>query len=228
MFAGAGFENKVTTCVFPDRYFVKAVHRLACNDGVISVLKTVSGSTRWELCTGGRSDLPPPSPHCSRPDAVDKVKTRCDGMRSCEVALIHSRNPDSCVGTANYLHTTFTCVEALTVVACERSTAQFNCDSGYVIAIYGALYGRRDRTTCSDEMSADSLRNVVCIHPVTALVAQRCDGQSSCSVRAGNAEFTDPCRGISKYLEISYACKPLEAHDEDVPEAVLPCAPPSI
>uniref|UniRef100_A0A3Q2XK82 SUEL-type lectin domain-containing protein n=1 Tax=Hippocampus comes TaxID=109280 RepID=A0A3Q2XK82_HIPCM len=129
----------------------------------------------------------------------------CNGKKSCELGLSGFRTPDPCVGTFKYLQTNFTCLEAsmsptFTVVTCEGSVAHLYCGMGRVIAIYGADYGRRDRTTCSYRRAPHGLKNITCLQP-TDLVAQ------ICSVAASNAVFTDPCIGTYKYLEVSYACK---------------------
>uniref|UniRef100_A0A3Q2YPA2 SUEL-type lectin domain-containing protein n=1 Tax=Hippocampus comes TaxID=109280 RepID=A0A3Q2YPA2_HIPCM len=122
--------------------------------------------------------------------------SHCNGKKSCELGLSGFRTPDPCVGTFKYLQTNFTCLEASMSPTCM----------GRVIAIYGADYGRRDRTTCSYRRAPHGLKNITCLQP-TDLVAQMCNGKFSCSVAASNAVFTDPCIGTYKYLEVSYACK---------------------
>lgn len=48
-------------------------------------------------------------------------------------------------------------------------------DVGQVISVYGADYGRRDRTTCSYKRPENQIQNVDCLRP-TELVASRYDG----------------------------------------------------
>lgn len=48
----------------------------------------------------------------------------------------------------------------------------FPSDEGQVILVYGADYGRRDRTTCSYQRPAAQIQNVYCSHP-TGRVAER-------------------------------------------------------
>ncbi|CAH1274713.1 ADGRL2 [Branchiostoma lanceolatum] len=38
------------------------------------------------------------------------------------------------------------------------------------------------------------------------IVKSACDGLTSCTVQADNGLFGDPCRGVRKYLEITYNC----------------------
>ncbi|CAL8395248.1 unnamed protein product [Arctogadus glacialis] len=58
---------------------------------------------------------------------------------------------DPCPDTHKYTQTTYTCLPAHHVVACEESEAELLCDSGQTIALIGAFYGRADRTTCPTE-----------------------------------------------------------------------------
>ena len=51
-----------------------------------------------------------------------------------------------------------------------------------------------------------SAGNLDCEADVTAAVAQSCDGQSSCNLRAKNDDYGDPCYGTTKYLQVSYYC----------------------
>ncbi|KAM9705201.1 L-rhamnose-binding lectin CSL3-like [Menidia menidia] len=91
-------------------------------------------------------------------------------------------------------------------VACEGSVAQLKCGQGQVISVQRAVYGRRDRTTCTIGRPASQLENVRCSTPANK-VAERCNGKSSCSVDAINSVFGDPCYGTYKYLELDYICQ---------------------
>ncbi|XP_051913365.1 L-rhamnose-binding lectin SML-like [Hippocampus zosterae] len=201
--AVSDYVDQVTTC---DNN-VWQVHRLYCDRGVINVTGSLYGRSNSLVCAEGKSHKRLANTKCSQQGTVDKVKTSCNGKKSCELGLSDFRTPDPCVGTFKYLQTNFTCLEAITVVTCEGSVAHLYCGMGRVIDIYGADYGRRDKTTCSYRRGPHGLRNITCLQP-TPLVAQMCNGRFSCSVTASNAVFTDPCIGTYKYLEISYACKP--------------------
>ena len=84
--------------------------------------------------------------------------------------------------------------------ACERSTLTIKCNSG-TISVVSANYGRlstkfcpgSSRTNCRAKTSLD-------------VVQKNCQGKSSCSVRASNDVFGDPCVGVQKYLEVEYKC----------------------
>ncbi|XP_019718506.1 L-rhamnose-binding lectin SML-like isoform X1 [Hippocampus comes] len=209
--AVADHVDRVTTC---DNN-VWQVHRLYCDRGVINVTNSLYGRSNSLVCAEGKSNKRLANTTCNQQGTMDKVKTRCNGKKSCELGLHAFRTPDPCVGTFKYLQTNFTCLEAITLVTCEGSVAYLYCGMGSVITIYGADYGRRDQTTCSYRRAPRELKNVTCLQP-TALVAQMCNGKFSCSVTASNAVFKDPCKGTYKYLEISYACKSPEAHHQDL------------
>ncbi|KAG7226938.1 hypothetical protein INR49_022233 [Caranx melampygus] len=137
----------------------------------------------------------------------------CDGKRVCEFNTFMVRATDPCFGTYKYVETNFICVPAIRVTACEGSTASLFCDPGQEIVVLGAYYGRSDQTTCSFERPNSQTQNTLCIHH-TSRVAKSCEGRNSCTVRASNSVFGDPCVGTYKYLEVSYVCQyPLVAPD---------------
>ena len=89
-------------------------------------------------------------------------------------------------------------------MVCEHKTINMVCGAGEVISVQSAMYGRRkakvcpganhDNTNCKG--NGDSLQKV----------QRKCDGQSTCEVKASNSFFGDPCRGTFKYLQVSYSC----------------------
>uniref|UniRef100_A0A8C6PXC6 Uncharacterized protein n=1 Tax=Nothobranchius furzeri TaxID=105023 RepID=A0A8C6PXC6_NOTFU len=92
------------------------------------------------------------------------------------------------------------------LIVCEHSTVQLTCAGGRAIRVYSANYGRRDAATCSSGRPHYELQNVRCSRP-TNLVAQSCNGRSSCSITAINSVFGDPCFGTYKYLHVAYRCR---------------------
>ncbi|XP_077464293.1 L-rhamnose-binding lectin CSL1 [Stigmatopora argus] len=181
------------------------VHRLHCEDGVISVDQALYGRSSSLVCAEGRPPRQVVNTQCARRGTVDALRTKCNGKKTCAVNTNTFRNPDPCVGTFKYLQTNFTCFPAITAIACEESLLQLFCEDGQVISVFGADYGRRDRSTCSYKRPPNQLQNVECLNP-TELVSNRCNGQTSCTIRAINGVFGDPCRGTYKYLEVSYTC----------------------
>ncbi|XP_061625306.1 L-rhamnose-binding lectin SML-like [Phyllopteryx taeniolatus] len=193
--------EQVTTC----DWYPLSIHRLYCEHGVISVDQALYGRTSALLCADGNPPQHLANLQCARQGTVDNLKTNCNGKTSCELIMEDFRTPDPCAGTAKYLQTNFTCLPAITVVACESSEAHLYCDLGHTILVYGADYGRRDRTTCTYRRPLSQIENTECLHP-TDIVARRCDGKTSCKITASNAVFGDPCEGTYKYLEVAYTC----------------------
>ncbi|XP_071485118.1 D-galactoside-specific lectin-like [Diadema antillarum] len=78
-----------------------------------------------------------------------------------------------------------------------------NCGARQEVYIQSASYGRRSDRICT----TGPLSNTNC-HSTRSMsvVSNACGGRSSCSVRASNSYFTDPCRGTFKYLEVLYTC----------------------
>ncbi|KAL1020649.1 hypothetical protein UPYG_G00002880 [Umbra pygmaea] len=90
------------------------------------------------------------------------------------------------------------------MIACEGQTTYLHCNGGGTIQIMGANYGRRDHRTCGRGIW---IYNGNCIHSGTyAIVSQRCNRRTYCTVPATNSFFGDPCPKIWKYLEVSYKC----------------------
>lgn len=182
------------------------VHHLSCDTGVIRVQAALYGRADSETCSEGRPPEQVTNTQCSQDGAVDVMRTWCDGKSECELNTNVFRSSDPCVGTYKYLETNFTCFPAIQLVACEHSLAHLHCDLGQVIFVYGADYGRRDTTTCAYKLPATQVKNTECSNP-TSKVAESCNGKNSCTIRASNSVFGDPCVGTYKYLEVSYICE---------------------
>ncbi|XP_061625305.1 L-rhamnose-binding lectin SML-like [Phyllopteryx taeniolatus] len=194
--------NQVTTCDSNPWQ----IHRLFCGSGVINMQQALYGRSSSLVCAEGQPQQQLTNTLCARENTVENIKTSCNGKHLCELSLDYFRTPDPCAGTAKYLQTNFTCLPAITVVACESSVAHLYCDLGHVIFVYGADYGRRDRTTCAYRRSPNEIDNVECLQP-TDIVAKRCNGQTICMITASNDVFGEPCAGTYKYLEVTYTCQ---------------------
>uniref|UniRef100_A0AAY5KFY7 SUEL-type lectin domain-containing protein n=1 Tax=Esox lucius TaxID=8010 RepID=A0AAY5KFY7_ESOLU len=94
------------------------------------------------------------------------------------------------------------------VQACEGNTARLYCDLG-TISVTRANYGRTDCWVCSHGIQEKwRVSNTNCYHASSfAILSFRCNGKAQCEIPATNAVFSDPCRGIIKYLEVFYDCK---------------------
>uniref|UniRef100_A0A3Q1GC97 SUEL-type lectin domain-containing protein n=1 Tax=Acanthochromis polyacanthus TaxID=80966 RepID=A0A3Q1GC97_9TELE len=91
-------------------------------------------------------------------------------------------------------------------VTCENSNAHLTCGEGHTLSVLRADYGRHDKTTCTSTRPFFQTQYTCCSGP-TGKVAERCNGRMSCSIKASNSEFGDPCRGTYKYLDVTYTCE---------------------
>jgi len=86
--------------------------------------------------------------------------------------------------------------------ACEHQAAkELQCPVGHVIRVIDAFYGRKSTTICSErdvtDCSAVGSRQII---------ETLCNGYQSCRIDPRNTIFTDPCRGVRKYVEVTYQC----------------------
>ncbi|XP_019630632.1 PREDICTED: hemocytin-like [Branchiostoma belcheri] len=90
-----------------------------------------------------------------------------------------------------------------TAFACEWSTLQLSCSDGEKLLIVDANYGRTSAThPCSNFPTKCRTHN----YKSLAVVRAACQGNQQCRVTASNYVFGDPCKGVGKYLEVSYSC----------------------
>ncbi|XP_028265008.1 L-rhamnose-binding lectin SML-like [Parambassis ranga] len=193
--------ERVVTCDDLDN-----VQRLSCDSGVIVVQSVLYGRSDTETCSEGRPANQLTNTSCAQKGTLEVIKKRCDGKRVCEIRTNLVRTSDPCGGIYKYLDTTYACFPAIHSVTCEQSLANLHCDAGQVIYVYGADYGRQDQTTCSFRRPAAQVQNVYCSSP-TNKVAESCNGKNTCTVKASNSVFGDPCGGTYKYLDVSYICQ---------------------
>ncbi|XP_068454261.1 L-rhamnose-binding lectin CSL1-like [Clinocottus analis] len=101
-------------------------------------------------------------------------------------------------------------VSAERVITCSggSNVQHLSCDSG-VIGVQGALYGRADKETCSKGTPAAQLANTKCsLEGTLDLLKKRCNGRRECELNLKVVLTSDPCPGISKYLDTNYTCFP--------------------
>uniref|UniRef100_A0A3Q3GKF5 L-rhamnose-binding lectin SML-like n=1 Tax=Labrus bergylta TaxID=56723 RepID=A0A3Q3GKF5_9LABR len=102
------------------------------------------------------------------------------------------------------------CVSTESITVCDNSVSvqHLSCESG-VIIVQEALYGRLNRETCSEGRSPQQLANTQCSQRGTVdVLRRRCDGKKVCELNSEVVRFSDPCYGISKYLQTNFTCFP--------------------
>ncbi|XP_061625304.1 L-rhamnose-binding lectin SML-like [Phyllopteryx taeniolatus] len=195
-------QERMTTC---DSDPLK-VHRLTCDEGVISVDEALYGRSDSMVCSEGRPPQELANTQCSQEGTLSRISARCNGKKSCEMNMAMFHNSDPCDGTFKYLVTSFTCTPTLILIACEYSLAELFCGPQLVLLIHGADYGRRDRTTCTFGRPEAQIQNQECLGP-NDIVANTCNGKNNCTIPVTNGVFGHNCRGTYKYLEVAYTCE---------------------
>ncbi|XP_031422832.1 L-rhamnose-binding lectin CSL3-like [Clupea harengus] len=174
---------------------------LPCERGFIKLISASYGRSDRTTCSSGRPSNQLSNTQCHQYRSRRIMSDRCDGMSSCTVPVTNSVFSDPCRGTYKYLDVSFTCLPASRSVTCENSRNVISCARGS-LSIHHANYGRRDRLTCPHRLATTSH----CYHSQTSNLRSRCNGRNSCQLHASNAIFSDPCRGVYKYLEVTYSC----------------------
>ncbi|KAK3514948.1 hypothetical protein QTP86_020887, partial [Hemibagrus guttatus] len=177
---------------------------LDCRDGYIQIINANYGRADRVTCVNELPSSVLQNTNCYAPNTLSKVAQRCNGKNTCTVDASYTIFTDPCYGTAKYLTVSYMCHRK--IVTCEGNTAQLTCGARR-ISVISANYGRDNSTTCSSGRPASELSNTNCYTPdALNKVAASCEGQSSCSVPATNAVFSDPCYGTYKYLTVVYSC----------------------
>ncbi|XP_029369109.1 protein eva-1 homolog C [Echeneis naucrates] len=100
-----------------------------------------------------------------------------------------------------------------TAHACEGDTLIIDCPSRTSVAVLSAFYGRRvpNQYLCpSANPNTTVEEDTTCISPIaTEKVVSECQDQRSCHIPVLSPVFGhDPCPLTSKYLLVSYKCRP--------------------
>uniref|UniRef100_A0A8C7XRS9 SUEL-type lectin domain-containing protein n=1 Tax=Oryzias sinensis TaxID=183150 RepID=A0A8C7XRS9_9TELE len=96
---------------------------------------------------------------------------------------------------------------AKTKVTCENGNIHtIECN---VIRVDSALYGRADRSTCSQGRPFWQLFNTGCSRSgILNFIKERCELQQKCDVQMSDVRNPDPCLGTFKYLQTDFTCVP--------------------
>ncbi|XP_064326766.1 protein eva-1 homolog C isoform X1 [Phalacrocorax carbo] len=151
--------------------------------------------------------------NCVAPTSLQKVLDECQNLRSCQL-LVNSRvfGPDLCPGTTKFLLVSFKCkpTEYKTKSACENQELKLHCQESKFLIIYSATYGRwaHEENVCSTEV--EHVPPFDCLsYTALEVLSKRCSGKQRCKIIVTSREFGSPCLpGVTKYLNVSYACVP--------------------
>eukprot|EP00794_Sanderia_malayensis_P015693 gene15693-17276_t len=138
---------------------------------------------------------------CRSRTAERMTRNDCQGKRYCVIYGYRDGygNPCSFPGDDEYMDVTYECV----AYVCEGMYALVNCAGKGVIDVRSAFYGRKSRQHCA----TGDISNVQCSVDATNFAKHYCHGKTWCYAGANSASLSDPCPGISKYMEIEYECK---------------------
>uniref|UniRef100_A0A146MDG0 L-rhamnose-binding lectin CSL3 n=1 Tax=Lygus hesperus TaxID=30085 RepID=A0A146MDG0_LYGHE len=115
-------------------------------------------------------------------------------------------DPSELEAIAKYLSTSFKNHKSYTKTVCETESMKLSCLPGQGIKVVDAFYGRNTQEICDYDQNIPE--NLNCHSPPhsKAEVEKRCNLKQTCTVRANNDVFTDPCLNTYKYLRVSYMC----------------------
>jgi len=141
-----------------------------------------------------------------------KMVSMCGGKQSCKVHPDRIWFEEPCQGTHKVLSTDYSCVRPVAIRklrhVCEDTTESFTCEAGFSLVIFQSSWGRLpDWPTCNADPAW--LRNTQCSVDRTEVIASKCNGRPSCSVRADIIWMGDPCPGTKKVMAVYYGCVPI-------------------
>ncbi|XP_050926950.1 rhamnose-binding lectin [Lates calcarifer] len=217
--------KRVITCEGPYN-----IHRLSCETGVIIVQTALYGRADREMCSEGRPAHSLTNTECFQHGTLEVLKKRCDGKKFNSSSETPSSSTMLCPRLSNTLLLAATCLlinsgfsraqhflapieTALSterVITCDDlgNVHRLSCEIG-VISVQAALYGRADKETCSEGRPAEQLTNTHCSqHGTLDVFKKRCDGKRVCELNTDVVRTSDPCYGIYKYLDTTFACFP--------------------
>ncbi|XP_042607437.1 L-rhamnose-binding lectin CSL2-like [Cyprinus carpio] len=193
--SASGIAKKLVTCEGGSA-------SLSCPSGFIHILGANYGRTDGKTCSAGRPSWQLSNVKCFQKASLHTMITRCNGRNSCSVSAVNSVFKDPCVGTYKYLKVSYECRPVKQHITCEGSKSHIACEKG-VIFVHHANYGRRDLGKCPYKLATTTH----CYSSQTARISSRCNGKKTCHVIASNSVFSDPCKNVRKYLEVTYSCK---------------------
>lgn len=87
---------------------------------------------------------------------------------------------------------------------CEQEMQSLKCEAGQTITVLTAMYGRKKDSVCPSK----PIHSLNCeARSSLTKVKEACEGKDTCVLSAVNSVFGDPCRGTTKYLEVTYTCE---------------------
>ncbi|CAK8676565.1 unnamed protein product [Clavelina lepadiformis] len=144
---------------------------------------------------------------CAAHNSLEKIMQTCNYKNSCVLRPINLLYGDPCIGVYKYISMNYMCLPTplgpFKKVACQPHTLDVSCPAGKKIDVVNGYYGRLNSHTCP---SFHILTTKCYAFGSSQLLAFTCDGRQSCSIKASNRFFGNPCWGTQKYLQMHYYC----------------------
>ncbi|XP_076877057.1 LOW QUALITY PROTEIN: protein eva-1 homolog C [Brachyhypopomus gauderio] len=179
-------------------------------------LSTLSWSDVGGQCTGEAPRGGKPGPVC----ILGRMASPC-GAAWCFGAALLSLNLFHALATPGFSDFLYTILRNHTAHACETEVLTIRCPSRTSVAILSAFYGRRvpSEHLCPPP-SASVTESIDCMSS-TAIqkVMSECQDQRACQIPVVSPVFgEDPCPDTSKYIIVSYKCRPVHHRSRTVCE----------
>ncbi|XP_071501977.1 L-rhamnose-binding lectin CSL3-like [Diadema antillarum] len=174
----------------------------------IKVLRASFGRTSGSVCGGQPTDRT----DCNGRGATYTMSIACNGKRRCTFPATTKIFGDPCRGTSKYLGVAYTCLAPSLMqrkIACQDRMLNLNCPSGKRLYVWFASFGRTNLSICKrlrPPTTREYCRSSY-FKPARDVVAEKCNGETSCSLRASASVFDDRCPRVSKYLKVLAECK---------------------
>ncbi|KAH3817640.1 hypothetical protein DPMN_119194 [Dreissena polymorpha] len=96
------------------------------------------------------------------------------------------------------------CYAKTDIFVCEGKMVTLTCSGAKKVQIGWAMYGEDQGARHCSKTNTKTVR----CHAENAMetVQNLCENRSSCELKASNAVFGDPCKGVYKYLHVKYTC----------------------
>ncbi|XP_039655893.1 L-rhamnose-binding lectin SML-like isoform X2 [Perca fluviatilis] len=95
--------------------------------------------------------------------------------------------------------------ERATTCGSEGNVQRLSCDDG-VISVQTAVYQRGNAVTCV-KLRPGAMPLRPCTQAGTVdVLKKRCDGKTECELNINVFHTSDPCYGITTYLDVNYTC----------------------
>merc|ERR1712019_308019 len=138
------------------------------------------------------------------------MSEKCNNESECTIyGNLNGVLGDPCRRNHKYLSYEYECdysrpnlVTSFCEMDLEDRTTSFSCPEGTKVIVDSAIWGRNKNQFCCPSKQENNCMAERCRSDfdATELMAEKCDGQSSCTWDKSQLELEDPCPGTFKYM----------------------------